>query len=177
MPDAEYSLETELHIASAVVLDIMDLSGYALLLAEYHQNSEIWKPVESVWRSYLDNSPERLKLLAGVVTLEHIRFQIPHRGLLRTNWSTQVHEMLRQLPQGLPMGMYSSSHRVQHPSPLVRYVARDEWTDGLDVFIGEFLLKLPGAQQLSWGRHSVESFAEGVKWEEEHSETDLDEDA
>lgn len=37
-PDATHILQNELHVASAPIIDLMDLSGYALLLSEYHHD-------------------------------------------------------------------------------------------------------------------------------------------
>ena len=174
--DASHVLENELHIASAPIIDVMELSGYALLLSEYHQKSEIWTPVENVWKVYLDKTPGAIKLLAAIVGLENIRFQIPHRGIIRSQWSISIHQLLATLPTRRT-GWYSATPQIEHPSPLVRYAGQEDWTDGLDVFVGGFLALFPDSKDLDWGFHRPNDFAEGVQREKEHKGIDEDEDA
>lgn len=173
-PDAAHLLETELHIASAPIVDVMDLSGYALLLSEYHQKPDLWTTVEQLWRRYLNDS-EAIKRLAAIVSLENIRFQIPHRGIIRSEWSITIHRLLSALPHRGPQRYFGIKH-VEHPSALVRYAARNDSTDGLEIFIGAFLSAYPESAGLDWGFHRPKEFVEGVQREREVQGHDEDEE-
>jgi hypothetical protein len=164
-PDAAHIVRAEIHVATAPIVDLMDLSGYALLLSEYHRNREMWSPVEKVWTNYLNGTPGALKQLAAIASLEHLPGQIPHRGIVRSQWSIQVHQLLRTLPGDAGTQSRFGMHRVLHPSALVRYVARDEFADGVEIFVGGFLSHFDGADSLDWGFHRPKDFLRGVEWE------------
>ena len=46
--------QSAMKVAIAPILDLMSLSGYGLLLADVHGNSELSKSIVDVWNKYLD---------------------------------------------------------------------------------------------------------------------------
>jgi len=97
------------------------------------------------------------------------RFQIPHRGLVRTNWSMRVQQELNKLPRhtsirGGLVGI-SGSDTITHPSALVRYYARYNFHNGRDVFAALYLSQLQGNQGLEWGP-GVRNLKESLEREE-----------
>jgi hypothetical protein len=109
------------------------------------------------------------------------RFQIPHRGFVRTDWSIRVQQELNKLPRHHSVrggiGGIFSSDAVIHPSPLVRYCGKYDFYDGRDIFAALYLSKQPGADGLEWGRgasdlveslqREAESYENGEENEEE----------
>lgn len=155
----DWRAQQELHVALAPLLDLMDLSGYARLLADFHNKAELWTQVKDVWDEYLDGTQgaQRAALLAAGVSLTEGTFAIPHRGLLRTGWQQRIDRTLNQLPRReIYIGsVLVSDTLVLHPSSLVRLFARDPFMghyDGLDVFIGLYLGKREGVDSTQLGR-------------------------
>jgi len=93
-PKFDVWTEQKLQIAAAPVLDILELSGYGKLLAELYADEQLWASVSGVWDQLLQKSPGHLPWLAAIVTGGIPRFQLPHRGLVRTNWSMRVQQEL-----------------------------------------------------------------------------------
>lgn len=162
-PDApEFNAWTEqkLQIAAAPVLDILELSGYGKLLAELHGDAQLWAGVSCVWDKLIEKNPGTLPWLAAIITGGTPRFQIPHRGLVRTSWSMRIQHELDKVPRrhslrGGIAGIYGSD-TITHPSPLVRYCAKYRFHNGRDIFAELYLSKHLGAEGLQWGRAAVD---------------------
>ena len=171
-PKPDVWTEQKLQIAAAPVLDILELSGYGKLLAELYANEQLWAAVSGVWDQLLQKSPGHLPWLAAIITCGIPRFQIPHRGLVRTNWSMRVQQELNKLPRrhsvraGRGIEGIFSSDAVIHPSPLVRYCAKYNFHNGRDIFAALYLSRQPGAPGLEWG-HEARELGESLKREEE----------
>ena len=162
--------EQKLQIAAAPVLDILELSGYAKLLGELHADEQLWAAVSSVWDVFLQKNPDTLRWLAAIITGGSPRFQLPHRGLVRTTWSIRVQQELSNLPRRRSLrggigGIYGSD-TVIHASALVRYCAKYHFLKGRDIFAALYLSKQPGAEGLDWG-HEGRDLAESLRREEE----------
>lgn len=159
-PEFNAWTEQKLQIAAAPVLDILELSGYGKLLAELHADGQLWEAVSSVWDKLIAKNPGTLPWLAAIITGGTPRFQIPHRGLVRTNWSIRIQHELDKVPQSHSMrggiaGIYGSD-TIIHPSPLVRYCAKYRFHNGRDIFAALYLSKQPGAEGLKWGSAAVD---------------------
>jgi hypothetical protein len=171
-PTPKFDVWTEqtLQIAAAPVLDILELSGYGKLLAELHADQQLWAAVSSVWDQFLQKNPDTLPWLAAIITGGTPRFQIPHRGLVRTNWSIRVQQELDKLPRRRSLrggvGGIFGSDIVTHPSPLVRYSAKYRFYKGRDIFATLYLAKQPSADGLEWGREARD-LGESLRREEE----------
>jgi hypothetical protein len=145
--------EQRLHLAAAPVLDLMELSGYAKLLAELYGKDEIWTPIKTTWDVFLASTPNALAWLAAVARVGEASMQIPHRGVLRTKWEMRVQFELGKLPMRREAMGGTGLHFhevVEHASALVRYAAKYEFLRGKDIFVGLYLAKQPGAENVEW---------------------------
>jgi len=148
-------MEQKLQIAAAPILDALELCGYGRLLSELYADGQLWGAISGVWNRFLQQSTATLPWLAVVLTGGIPRFQIPHRGLIRTNWSMRIQNELNKLPRRQSMfdGIvgHSMYDAVDHASPLVRYCAKYDFHNGRDIFAAVYLSKQPGAEALDWG--------------------------
>ena len=154
----DWQVQQEFKIAAAALLDVMDISGYARLLADYHGNEALWEKVAMAWNNYLaqktDQSP--VPLLVGVVVVTDAPLEIPHRGVLRTTWKQKIEWKLRDIPRHevYHRGSLGSDTIIDHESALVRIFAREPYGslhDGIDIFIAFYLRSLDGAKDLDFG--------------------------
>lgn len=172
---ADWRTHQKILIASAPLLDLLELCGYARLYADFHNKPDLWSPVEELWNEYLEQnkSTSPLVSLSAVIGLTDARFGIPPHGVLRTGWKQRIEHQLRQLPRKAVYRHNSARLIVQpeavvlHSSPLVRLFARYGFYNGIDVFISLYLCKRPEAKGLDfgWRTHELEK---SLKLEEEH---------
>jgi len=154
-PKMDIWTEQRLHLAAAPVLDLLELSGYAKLLAELHGKEEIWIAIRSSWDVFIENSPNALAWLATITRFGEPSMQIPHRGMLRTTWEMRIQSELRKLPRRREVygGTGLSVHEiVEHERALVRHAAECEFLRGKDIFVALYLSGQPGAEVIDWGR-------------------------
>ena len=120
-------------IAAALLLDLMDISGYAYLLSEYHDEPLLKEPIEQAWSTYLNEESEnqRLQFLAAAVSLTESSFEIAHRSMLRHGWKQIIQKLLKNVKHKKIPYIPSSRISIQfepdtipiHKSPLVRVFA------------------------------------------------------
>lgn len=154
----EWQSRHELKIASSVMLDVLDLSGYAKVFGELHGEHSYWESVTKAWdeaRKQLWSIPPQ-EALGVMVSLTESDFEIPHRALIRTSWRQALAERLSKLPRGeRRRRRYSSDFAVEHESPLVRVFAEGLMGgahDGIDVFIAYYVRQLEKGEEVSFGR-------------------------
>lgn len=158
----DWQVTQNLRLAAAPVLDLMDVSGYALLLSEFHGNKALWSIVRSTWdRHFADG-----KRLAGIVALVNFvesGLGAKPRDILRTKWQRRVEDKLEQLPRE-PVADESwymaNETEAVHASPLVRAMASRTHAldyEGIDIFVGLYMARKPGAENLKeyWKRSSL----------------------
>lgn len=180
MPKPDVWTEQRLHVAAAPVLDLLELSGYAKLLAELHRKDEIWIAIRSSWDVFLENTPNALPWLAAITRFGEPSMQIPHRGMLRTNWEMRVQSELGKLPRRREVygGTGLSVHEiVEHESALVRYAGEYEFLRGKDIFVALYLSGQPGAEDIDWGQIPSRLNESLRKEEESYSENGHGEEA
>ena len=154
----DWRAQHDFKIAAAPLLDLMELSGYARLMADYHGNDQLWQIVVDAWDKYIAERGEQspLPLLSTVIAFTEGAFEIPHRGLLRTNWHTRINYELSDVPRH---EVYSRHHigshtEIDHDSSLVRVFSQEPYGsshDGIDIFIAFYLRSKDGADQLDFG--------------------------
>lgn len=153
-------------ISSEPLLDLIELSGYAYIFAEYHQETQLRKIVDDIWDKYLadDEDFARLEWLAAIVSYTRNFPVITPRSLLRTTWIQTASHLFQQLPRApLPIDFGGTalpgySTVTDHPSLLVRTICGDSDADfmfgildPMDVFIELCLkAKVPG-RKLDFG--------------------------
>ena len=50
----DFRVQQEFRIAMSVLLDLMDISGYAKLMTDYHGNEKLWNTVTVIWDSRVE---------------------------------------------------------------------------------------------------------------------------
>lgn len=138
-------------VSIAPILDLMSLSGYGLLLSEYHDNPTLAALIFETWNNFLDRRKaeghDLLPLLAASISITNSAFEIAHRSIIRTQWGQQVAHLLRELPREsiADRGSFVVSRTVAvHKSPLVRVLATDQLMslyNGIDIFIETLVRK------------------------------------
>jgi hypothetical protein len=154
----DWRAQQEFKIASAPLLDLMELSGYAKLMADYHNNDQLWQIVVDAWNEYFATTGGviPLPLLAGSIAFTEGAFEIPHRGVLRTNWKMRISRRLSDVPRNEVFSRhFIGSHKeIDHESALIRIFAQEPYGsfhDGIDIFITFYLRAKEGADQLDFG--------------------------
>ena len=158
--DTDWYAQQDFKIATAPLLDLMDISGYAKLMADYHDNVVLWETVTQAWNKYLEEREQSpLPLLAGAVAFTEGDFGIiPHRSVLRTSWKQKIMNALRNVPRREVYGIraITSDTEIDHESVLVRIFAGEfqvSTYDGIDVFINFYLRNCEGGESLDFGRN------------------------
>ncbi len=157
-PDS-WRFQPQFNIAAAPLMDLLDISGYAKLMSEFHKDQGMWAEVVKTWDAYLkdkETHKDTLQFFAACVSLVDRSLGIPFRGITRTSWKQQMDRMVDGLPKiqkdadghGIPLP------ETQHDSLLVRVFAGGQLgslCDGIDIFVYEYFGKAPGAEGLSFG--------------------------
>lgn len=153
----DWRAQLDFKIASAALLDVMDISGFARLLADYHNNEALWTEIIDAWNTYLEKSDRQLslELLAAAITVTDIAFEIPHRGVLRTTWHQKINQRLADVPchEEYRSGYLGSDTVIDHKSALIRIFAREPYGsfhDGIDIFITFYLGQLKDGKDLNF---------------------------
>lgn len=139
------------------LMDLIDLSGYAMIFAAYHDRPELWEAFKEPWDRYVggEQGQQRLPLLASACAFHSRLFAITARAPLRTRWEMRLTEMLAELPREAPTTPFGEG-RVSHESPLIRRLTPFAGGFGAalhanDVFIARYLSRVPGAESLDFG--------------------------
>ena len=139
------------------ILELFDISGYARIYSEYHQDPGLWETCKSVWDTYLENSPQTLETLAFISQVHQSQgLPMPARDSLRSNRQYQLLQLLKKLPTKPNIG-YITHPRVVHPSKLIRNIAPITFDipilniDAIDVFTIEYLMNFDTKKTLDFG--------------------------
>ena len=174
----DWQTQNNLKIAAAPLLDLMDISGYAYLLSDYHETPRLKEPVVIAWDTYLSGEAEDslLQSLAAAVAFSESGFEIAHRSTLRTRWKQIIQELLRDVERegvdlgaGVPHFLSGYETVPVHNSSLVRVFAKNLdflFYDGIDVFIAKYVCHREGRENLDFGRHGYRDLKEAIRREE-----------
>jgi hypothetical protein len=181
----DWRATTEVKVAVAPLLDLMDLSGYAYFYSEFHNNPAIRDAMENCWNDYFDGklqntTPMPMDFWGAAVSISEGAFELAHRSVLRNRWQQMATVRCRSLGRvnGFEgSGYFDDDAVVQHSSALVRLFAasRASFHDGIDVFILNFVRRRPdGAEVVFGGRR--QNLQETLDWEAERYEEKKNED-
>jgi hypothetical protein len=149
-------------------MDLIEISGYALIFSEYHDNPTLWSICRGLWDDYLgdDSAAPRLAFLAAVCGHHHHLFSISPRSVLRTEWEMVTTRLFGELPRE-PGHVGFSDGRVVHDSALIRRIAPSglhamAYFTPQDAFVVRYLMTLPAATGLDFGigDDKIESLSE-----------------
>lgn len=180
---SDWRPEAALGISADPLLDIMELSGYAMIFSGIYAKPEFQTVCTSCWDTFLRKQSEpkaALSTLVGFYKFRKSQFQMYPRDILRTNWQMDMNRKLLEIGlvderYGMPFGGKGQTDR--HSSPLIRALCRGRMEPNIsaaEVFIVAHLLKLPDANGIEfksrWG------FAERLNKETASAHTEGDDE-
>lgn len=149
----DWLVAQNLRIASAAVLDLMDVSGYALLFSELHENKALWSIVCSAWNRYFADD-RKTEAIVALVNFVESGLGAKPRDMLRIKWQRRVEDKIAQLPRKPIIDdtwYMANKMEVIHPSHLVRIMASHTNSlsyDGIDMFVALYLARKTGSESL-----------------------------
>jgi hypothetical protein len=162
---ADWHTEQAASIFTDPIMDLVDLSGYAYVFSELHQNKDLWDFCKTIWDGYLHQlRKERSEMFAGIINYKSYEFRITPRSIIRTQWKMQIDRLFDSMPRvtrqldTLSVVPHFESI-IDHPSLIVRiYGGNDEWRfmsfyDGIDAFVEFYFRVFPESKELSFGRN------------------------
>lgn len=166
----QWRVESQINIASSPIIDLIDLSGYCILMSEYLDNKNFSRLVHAYWKNYFNSAQDnsRVKSMTATLVLFDSARMLPHRGEYRFIWQRSIYEKLgNEVPKKTiyPHGMFSEYEMVLHSNVLVRIFAEDKvYSDnnGIDIF-AVFILRpnLPDESIIEINRYN--RFADELK--------------
>jgi hypothetical protein len=159
-PEVEnWQPQTAVMVLSEPVLDVLDLSGYALIFSELHKDESFQQTCEDIWKRYLgeDDGEHRIKFVAALLEHKRRRFGLSPRSILRTRWEMRLGAELRKLPRReTRREPFFHDTAAVHDSPLIRELAPGDdlgmvGVQASDVFVVRFLRNLESAGDLDFG--------------------------
>ncbi len=146
--------ENKAKIASAALIDLLELTGFAIVLLSFYQNKKLANLIQRIWNQHLSD-PAKVSQLMATVNLYDSAFEIPHRDAHRFQWKRSVYGKFSSeldTKEIYRAGNYFHSEKmVMHDDPLVRLFAREDIGldhKGIDVFVTELLIpKLENPEQ------------------------------
>ena len=169
----DWQSQADLKIAVAPLLDMMDISGYAYLLSDYHDTPCLKETIITVWNEYIDQNIKRIQLLAGAVLLTESAFEIAHRSINRTRWKQIIQQRLKdverqEVTRSRDISFIGSEFVIMHKSPLVRIFAKDHSFlpfDGIDIFLAKYIRAREDGKDLDFGRRRSRNIEEAIERE------------
>jgi hypothetical protein len=174
-------------VATSPIMDLVEISGFAMLASELHQTGGPWGSAQETWNRYLtegEKSEVRINMLNDALTAVDIPGMIARGEAVRTGWRTQAQEWVTQSVGLAPSSTWSffadgpERRSVQHPSALIRAFARETFPGmyrGIDVFASAFFTHLPGAEPSGHGAR-FNGFVDALRRESNRNQSESCED-
>ena len=171
----DWKLENELKTSFAPILDMMDVSGYAFLLSEYHNEPRIKNAVVQAWDGILnENAKIILRLTSTVINVNNTGFPIDQRFTNRVKWQQLVTQHLTGIERKSSTSdsvhdSIRAYYDIDHSSPLVRVCARGLpmfLPDGTDIFIAMYIRHRKDAEGFDFRRPGYSDVADQIDREE-----------
>ncbi|HEY6806129.1 MAG TPA: hypothetical protein VI306_21290 [Pyrinomonadaceae bacterium] len=119
-------IETKFGFLADSIIDLFDLSGYALIFDELDER-DFWSTVQDAWDKYLASATDRIALIKLLVTFgTHRQFLAFPRSTTRSAWQGQLQRILRQRGLMREDMFYSErpSSRKEHSSKIIQMLTR-----------------------------------------------------
>ena len=184
---SDWEHQGNLKIAMDPLLDLMDMSGYAYLLSEYHDTSAIKTSIIKVWDEYFDHDQgkARLQFLTYAVSLSEAVFGVAARDINRTRWKQIISQRLSDVereeippdPNRITVDPEPRTVPI-HESTLVRIFAGRSQPfsympyDGIDIFIAKYVRQREGGENLDFGWKRRRDLEEDIRREENRDTRD-----
>ena len=182
--DPMWSHSDQMIALSEPILDLINLSGYAYIFSEYHQNSDIWTTCKNCWDHFLESvdAPNLIKQIGTMIYQNNHLFAVTPRSLTRSNWEIRLNHSLNKYPRKSKLVFsFHSLQIIDHPSLLIRVIGG---TDNFgyhahsasDVFIDLYLKSFPESKNIDFGnRNNLRETLSRWQEDEEEPENSVDE--
>lgn len=169
---AQTEVRARMALSSDPIIDLLDISGYALIYSELDSLS-FWDIARQTWDEYLTKLPDpkqTAEFIASLVEYRRTFFAVSPRAVFRTAWQQELEAQLvqRKLIEKRFFGPGEFLEEpATHPSKIIRALTRSGYVfdNAHDVFMVCYLLKRPEASGLQAGKRG-EGFAEALDREE-----------
>jgi hypothetical protein len=138
------------------IVDLLSISGYALVYAELHGNPALWDTVRRIWDDFLARAEgaTAAPVIAASIAYRENMLGLGPREMLRT-WDQRTGATLSELPRGEPQRQFGAGE-IQHSSALIRTLGRSSFSAvprmrGLDVFVTRYLMNQPTTAAFDFG--------------------------
>lgn len=158
---ADWMPESQIAISGDPFLDLLHLSGYAIIYSELYHSRALWNCCRKAWTGLLKAYPKPTELVAYLIGLHEIRhgsLRISARQMIRTKWQLALNATLRE--QGIISDRFSlpfmddAPQAAVHRSKLIRKLTangqHEPLATAVDVFIALYLTTLPIAQNIEY---------------------------
>ena len=123
---------TKIGYTTEPIVDLLELSGYAKIYSELHQNPLIWESCAKQWEKYFSGNLKGNEVMKYLITVSDVRrnaLRLFSRDVLRGNWERHLRTELRQ--RGLVddiglQGLYEKNRRkFDILVPFIRTICRE----------------------------------------------------
>jgi hypothetical protein len=157
---AGYRVQDRAIFGTEPLVDMMELSGLALLMSEVDQATGIWPDVCALWDQILSSAtgPGLAAQLAAVLSVHSDLFAITSGGIGRTDRQMALARLLTERGLARPDRMWGEATPPEPESPIVAVFA--PWDLGYvhedlaDLFVVEYLMQRPDMQDLQIPRRA-----------------------
>lgn len=141
-------------MASATVLELMEISGISILASEIHLNPMLKSKILKIWDDYFDRqeSDGRLELLNSLIQIKDNSLGLFSRDILVTSWRMRIEKLFDGFDR--EQGRHFTVQKVKHRSPLVVNLGGDGHfvsVNGIDLFVYYYLKEKDIASKLKFG--------------------------
>jgi hypothetical protein len=178
---ADHRVRDQAIFGTEPLVDMMELSGLALLMNEVDPATGIWPDVRALWDQILSSptGPALAEQLAAVLSVHANHFAITSGGIGRTDRQMALARLLAERGFGHRDRMWGEPAAPEPENPIVAVFA--PWDLGgihedlADLFIVEYLARRPDMQDLQIPRRA-EMLRQSLDHQRRRRDHDLDED-
>lgn len=160
--------ETQLIFTSDLIVDLLELSGYALVFSQI-RSEDSWDVAKNVWEAYLKSLPDpksTLEFLVGLYGYRETQFRMSTRGIIRTSWTQDFQQRMEREGfaedrLGSGWSRYGSELDQVPISRVARTVLRGVGPEPRTAFVAFYLLRRPAAAGITPPR-KVQQFLDSV---------------
>lgn len=156
--DEEKYKINKLKISLAPLMDLMELTGYAILMASYHDEVKFNSEALKMWDNYFDDDSKRVGFIISAIQLIDSSFEIAHRDTQRFNWKQAIEQMLSSIKTDDIHHDWNMVPEkiVLHECPLVRLLRTQRgisFYNGIDIFITKYMLTRKDALDVKFSNY------------------------
>jgi hypothetical protein len=163
----EYSLDTRALHSSDLLLELLDLCGYAYIDASLFGGTA-WEIVTAVWNDYLSPMTNAHEIIQWIVANDNYRrnqFVVTQRGVLGTSRMQEFYAVMQEhgLVNSSRMVMWDEDRRAEpvDPSAAAFFQSVGIGDDARCVFFAQYLMQHPAAAGIDPPRNT-QHFLESV---------------